>query len=1043
MRRTDLETVDVLGVAFPKPSRTLGRVARGLAGLALLPLEGIPGRGPRRAVWSCPGRLYIETHGVKGPDGARVARRVERALAEIPGVRWAQVNAPTSRVVVAVGDPQPRRLELIRAVERAEAEPASEAERVEEEELHHPADGTTATRLPSTLAADAAGLMLSVASKVMPWAPLPTEVAALASLVDLHPRLRDLADRKLRGRERADSATSIGAALVHGLAARSEGTVLDILVRGTQWREAKAHQRAWCEAESKLVGQREHAGADSVVSERPWPLPESAADRHARRSIAAGAAAAAAALPFVGPRRAAAVGISALPKAPSNGAAAFSAQLGQVLARRGALVMDRSALRRLDLLDTIVIDTTALGAGANVLSDLVPLPEGDQVDLTAAAFALFDPEKPEVVRRDGEWTLGPVDELDVTGFPDRQRMLDQGAHLVLGLVRDGRPAGLLAVAQERSPDVDALASAAEAAGMRVVQTDGGVVLDAVRELQACGRVVMLVSDDRRALGASDCGVGVHEDGTPPPWGAHVLIGRDVDTAVLLVEASTAAKAVVRDSTMFATAASGIGGVTALSSRRRPAASGLRAVNAGALMAFGDGIWRARTLTGERKTASAGRVVPPWHLMPPDLVLDRLGSGPRGLDEREARRRAPADRAGGEGNAGTSIAKAFMAELANPLTPVLAGGAAVSAAVGSPVDAALVAGIVGVSALIGSAQQVHTDRALAGLFERSATVTTVLRDGAERQIVADSLVRGDVVSLRSGDVVPADCRVLEATGAELDESSLTGESLPVPKTPAPVVAAEIAERSSMLYEGTTVAAGKVSAVVVATGDETEVGRGLAAARGAAPETGVEARLASLTKQALPVAVGSAAAVAGAGLIRGVPLRQSVGAAVNLAVASVPEGLPFLVNAAQLAAARRLAEHGALVRNPRTIEALGRVDVLCFDKTGTLTEGKLSVSRIDDGKTTASVSRLRKSHQAVLAAAVRATPRAENPEELPHHTDQAVLEGGITAGVDAGGWEKTNAVPFEPSRGFHATNGKLGGRHVVCVKGAPETVLPLCT
>ncbi|OLZ49626.1 HAD-IC family P-type ATPase [Amycolatopsis keratiniphila] len=1042
MPRTDPETVDVLGVAFPKPSRTLGRVARGLAGLALLPLEGIPGRGPRRAVWSCPGRLYIETHGVKGPEGARVARRVERALAEIPGVRWAQVNAPTSRVVVAVEDPGPRRLELIRAVERAESEPASEAERVEEDELHHPADGTTATRLPSTLAADAAGLMLSVATKIMPWAPLPTEVAALASLVDLHPRLRDLADRKLRGRERADSATSIGAALVHGLAARSEGTVLDIMLRGTQWREAKAHQRAWCEAESSLVGQREHAGADSVVSERPWPLPESAADRHARRSITAGAAAAAATLPFVGPRRAAAVGISALPKAPSTGTAAFAAQLGQVLARRGALVMDRSALRGLDLLDTIVIDTTALGAGANILSDLVPSPDGDPVDLTAAAFALFDPEKPEVVRRDGEWTLGPVDELDVTGFPDRQRLLDQGAHLVLGLVRDGQPAGLLAVAQESSPDVDALTSAAEAVGLHVVQTDGPV-FDAVHELQACGRVVMLVSDDRRALGAADCGVGVHEDGTPPPWGAHVLIGRDVGTAVLLVEAITAAKAVVRDSSMFATAAGGIGGVTALSARRRPAASGLRAVNAGALMAFSDGIWRARTLTGERKKPSSGRVAPPWHLMPADLVLDRLGSSPRGLDEHEARRRAPADRAGGEDNAGKSIAKAFMAELANPLTPVLAGGAAVSAAVGSPVDAALVAGIVGVSALIGSAQQVHTDRALAGLFERSATVTTVVRDGAERQIVADDLVRGDVVSLRSGDVVPADCRVLEATGAELDESSLTGESLPVPKTPAPVVAAEIAERASILYEGTTVAAGKVTAVVVATGDETEVGRGMAAARGAAPETGVEARLASLTEQALPVAVGSAAAVAGAGLLRGVPLRQSVGAAVNLAVASVPEGLPFLVNAAQLAAARRLAEHGALVRNPRTIEALGRVDVLCFDKTGTLTEGRLSVNRIDDGKTTASPRRLRKSHQAVLAAAVRATPRAENPEELPHHTDQAILEGGITAGVDAGGWKKTDAVPFEPSRGFHATNGKLGERHVVCVKGAPEIVLPRCT
>jgi magnesium-transporting ATPase (P-type) len=579
--------------------------------------------------------------------------------------------------------------------------------------------------------------------------------------------------------------------------------------------------------------------------------------------------------------------------------------------------------------------------------------------------------------------------------------------------------------------------------MRVVQNDGGEGLhDGVRELQSDGRVVMLVSGDRRALGAADCGIGVHDEGTPPPWGAHVLIERDIDTAILLVEAITAARTVVRDSTMFATVASGIGGVTALSARRKPAASGLRAVNAGALMAFSDGIWRARNLTGTRKAAPAARVAPPWHLMPADLVLDRLGSDPRGLGEDEVRRRTPANRLGGAAGADTSIAKAFLSELSNPLTPVLAGGAAVSAAVGSPVDAALVAGIVGVSALIGSAQQVHTERALAGLFERSATVTTVVRDGTEQRVVADDLVRGDIVSLRSGDVVPADCRVLEATGAELDESSLTGESLPVAKDPSPVVAADIAERASMLYEGTVVAAGKVTAVVVATGDQTEVGRGLAAARGAAPETGVETRLASLTKQALPVAVGSAAAVAGAGLIRGVPLRESLGAAVNLAVASVPEGLPFLVNAAQLAAARRLADHGALVRNPRTIEALGRVDVLCFDKTGTLTEGRLSVTRIDDGHSSAAVSRLGKSHRAVLTAAVRATPRAENPAELPHHTDQAVLEGGLAAGVDAGGWEKTGAIPFEPSRGFHATNGKLGNRTLLCVKGAPEVVVPRC-
>ncbi|TMZ61639.1 haloacid dehalogenase, partial [Klebsiella pneumoniae] len=223
-----------------------------------------------------------------------------------------------------------------------------------------------------------------------------------------------------------------------------------------------------------------------------------------------------------------------------------------------------------------------------------------------------------------------------------------------------------------------------------------------------------------------------------------------------------------------------------------------------------------------------------------------------------------------------------------------------------------------------------------------------RDGDEHVLTADDLVPGDLVALTAGDVVPADCRLVEATGLEVDESSLTGESLPVTKTSTPVVASEVAERSSMVYEGTTVSAGQATAVVVAVGDDTEAGRSMAIARESAPTTGIESRLAELTEKSLPLAAGSAAVVAGAGLLRRVPLRDSLSTAVNLAVASVPEGLPFLANVAQLAAARRLAGMGALVRNPRSIEALGRVDVLCFDKTGTLTEGRLTVSEADNGE-----------------------------------------------------------------------------------------------
>ncbi|WP_309116904.1 cation-translocating P-type ATPase [Saccharothrix sp.] len=1042
-------TVDLLGI---DPVRTAGDLAKGLVGMALAPLDRAPLlRRDRRNVWSCPGRLHIEVHGVHGPRGKQVAARVERAVERHPGVLWARVNAPSSRVIIAVGDPPPRTADLIALVRRAEAEPATEDERLVEDELHHPADGLKGTRLVPTLAADAAGLLLAAITKVAPWAPLPGEVAALTAAIDLHPKLRELAAGRLQGRERADSATSVLAALVHGLASRSEGTLLDIAQRVQQWREVKAHERAWCALESRLIKGPEDAVADPIVVERPAPVPEGPVDRYARRALAAGALAGVAAAPFTGPRRAMALGVASLPKAPSVAQAAFAAQLGRVLARHGTLVMERSVLRGLDAVDLLVLDEAALGSGRSVLTDLVPLPDTDPAEAARHAFALFDPDDPTAVQRDGEWVLGPIDQLDLKGRKGirEQRKLKGD---VLGLARGDRLDAVLAVDVETPPIVDAIVVAAREAGLRLVVAggpsryadttvpSGSGLVGAVRGFQADGHVVMVVSDHRTALGASDCGVGVHRAGGPPPWGAHLVVGGDLTAVVLLVEAVAAARRVSRDGIMLAQAASGIGAVGALTTRGpQPAEGASRAVNTASAIGFLDGVWRARRV-GQGSPEVERRATQPWHLMPADTVLDLLASGPDGLDDAEVRRRSRGSR---QRSVGTSLGSAFLAELANPLTPVLAGGAALSAAVGSPVDAALVGGVVGVSALIGSVQQVFTERALADLLARSAVRATVVRGGVEQEVNGDDLVPGDVVRLAAGDVVPADCRLISGDGLEADESSVTGESLPVPKDPAPVVAADPADRSSMLYEGTTIAVGEATAVVVAVGDATEVGRAMAAARRSTPNTGVEARLADLTRKTLPIALGSAVAVVGAGLLRGVPLRQSMGAAVNLAVASVPEGLPFLVNAAQLAAARRLADHGALVRNPRTIEALGRVDVLCFDKTGTLTEGRLKMSRVDNGRRGAAPGALDDTLRTVLAAAVRATPAADDPSDLVHQTDRAVLEGARSARVRATtgrrGWEAVEVLPFEPSRGYHATLGRGG---LLSVKGAPEVVLPRC-
>jgi cation-transporting P-type ATPase I len=302
-----------------------------------------------------------------------------------------------------------------------------------------------------------------------------------------------------------------------------------------------------------------------------------------------------------------------------------------------------------------------------------------------------------------------------------------------------------------------------------------------------------------------------------------------------------------------------------------------------------------------------------------------------------------------------------------------------------------------------------------------------------------------VELSPGDVVPADCRIVTCDSLEVDESVLTGESLPVGKDPAAIRGATVSDRASVLYDGTTVVNGTALAVVTATGDDSEVGRSLADAP-APPPSGVEARLRSITAVTLPVTLLSGAGVTGMSLLRGRSPRVAVRSGMSLMIAAVPEGLPIVATVAQLAAARRMSEHGAIVRNARTMEALGRVDMLCFDKTGTLTEGKIALQRVSDGSRDAIVGRLTSGQRAVLGAALRSSPDEAADGSLVHATDRAVVGGAASADVGAdeglGEWQLIDELAFEPARGYHAVVGKTPEGLRISVKGAPEVVLPRC-
>ncbi|QPV64279.1 cation-translocating P-type ATPase [Halosimplex litoreum] len=338
---------------------------------------------------------------------------------------------------------------------------------------------------------------------------------------------------------------------------------------------------------------------------------------------------------------------------------------------------------------------------------------------------------------------------------------------------------------------------------------------------------------------------------------------------------------------------------------------------------------------------------PPHSDPADEVLADSGVDESGLSTGEASERraahGPNEIARGEGRSPVGI---FLAQFDSWLIWVLLAAAALSVWAGHAVDAVLIAVIVVANGVFGFVQDYRAERSLESLRELTAPTAVVRRDGETVEVAASELVPGDVVELSDGDVVPADGRLVGATGLEVDEAALTGESLPVSKGIEPVDAdAPLAERSSMVYKSTAVTRGKAAVVVTATGEDTEVGaiaRQLAATE--ETETPLQAELDDLGRTLGLGVVGLAALVVPLLWFRGVEPLQTALTAISLAVAAVPEGLPAVVTLTLALGVRRMADENALVRRLPAVEALGAVDVVCTDKTGTLTEGRMAVSRL---------------------------------------------------------------------------------------------------
>jgi magnesium-transporting ATPase (P-type) len=457
----------------------------------------------------------------------------------------------------------------------------------------------------------------------------------------------------------------------------------------------------------------------------------------------------------------------------------------------------------------------------------------------------------------------------------------------------------------------------------------------------------------------------------------------------------------------------------------------------------------------------------WHQIPVSQALSAQQSSTSGLSEEEVARRlaehgpnrlTPPKKRGALGR--------FLLQFHNVLIYVLLGAAGVTAALGHWVDSGVILGVVLINALIGFIQEGKAEKSLDAIRKMLSLSAAVVRNGRRQEIEAQNLVPGDLVLLTSGDKVPADLRLVDTRNLRIEEATLTGESEPVEKSPAAVAQeAPIGDRTCMAYSGTLVVFGQGRGVVVASGDATEIGR---IGRMLADVENVETPLLRqmsvfgrwltagiLLLAGLTVAFGM--------VVHGFSAGEMFLAAVGLAVAAVPEGLPAIMTITLAIGVQRMAGRNAIIRRMPAVETLGAVTTICSDKTGTLTRNEMTVQHlatvdasievsgsgyaphggfVSDGRDVdaESLPELTDIGRAALLCNDATLREKDGEWQLEGDpTEGALLTLGLKAGLDphfeAESLPRIDVIPFESEHRFMATlHHDHSGHAFAFVKGA---------
>ncbi len=498
--------------------------------------------------------------------------------------------------------------------------------------------------------------------------------------------------------------------------------------------------------------------------------------------------------------------------------------------------------------------------------------------------------------------------------------------------------------------------------------------------------------------------------------------------------------------------------------------------AGLLLGFGIRDWRRR----QRHAAAAGQrregVVAEWHHLSADQVLARVGAHESGLSTSQARRRL--DEVGPnrlpEPRPRSALVR-YLSQFHNLLIYVLLAAGVVTALLQHWLDAVVILGVVLVNAAIGFVQEGKAEDALKAIRQMLSPSAMTLRDNKLVTVEAADLVPGDIVQLQSGDKVPADVRLLRSKGLFVEEAPLTGESVPVEKD-CRILPSQtpLAERNCMAYSGTLVTQGQGTGVVVATGGATEIGR-------------ISALVANVQQLTTPLLrqmdqfsrwlTGAILVLATVSFVFGVLIRDFTAAemfmaAVGLAVAAIPEGLPAIMTITLAIGVQRMAGRSAIIRRLPAVETLGTVGVICSDKTGTLTRNSMTVATVQTSERQINVTGTGYEPQgtfldgsnelapgddlplqellrdAALCNDATLAEQAETGWEV--HGDP--MEGALIVAAAKHGldleqthrcWPRADIIPFESGHKFMATLNRCeNDERLIVVKGAPEVVLGMC-